>query len=131
MTTQTVSDKRLNELIDMQEYYLTHCDYEMSTRDKKDLSAEFRDMCSALKEYKSLRKIDIAYTLKYAEEAGAACEELEMQKAELIVDAERLADSATSMWIENGCGDKPEWYELHQEVMQKVNNEESMTRSNK
>ena len=81
---------RLNELIDMQEYYLEHCDYEMSTREEKDLVSEFTDMCSTLKELQSLRKIDIDYTLKYAEEAGAACEELKYGIEHAVDDVKKL-----------------------------------------
>ena len=54
-----ISEKRLKELI---ETYIDEAGF---------VREEFaNDNLSALKELQSLRKIDIEYTLKYAEEAG-------------------------------------------------------------
>jgi len=97
-----VKGDRLQELIDMQEYYLTHCDFDMSTRDKKDLLAEFMDMRSSLEELQSLRKIDIAGTLKYAEEAGAAIEELKHGVEEAIKEIEGEAKIPLGLGSDNG-----------------------------
>ena len=63
-------DGRLQELIDMYECHSSCCDVRTAK------FREFNDLLVSLKELQSLRKIDIPGTLKFAEEAAAACEEM-------------------------------------------------------
>ena len=53
------------------------------------------EVVSIAKELQSLRKIDIAYTLKYAEEAGAACEEMKYGIEQAVEEMRKLACGST------------------------------------
>ena len=57
---------------------------------------EYRNIVKALKELQSLRKIDIAHTLKYAEEAAAACEEMKYGIEQVIETIQKYAGGSSS-----------------------------------
>ena len=68
VTDERLSDKELGKWIEIMQGFMTGNNFDKFTCNGQILSA--------LEELQSLRKIDIAHTLKYAEEAGAAIEEL-------------------------------------------------------
>ena len=89
-----VTDKRLQDRIDATQ---KEADQMSDGGGGIGFMQDMFDELSMLKELKSLRKIDIAHTLKYAEEAGAACEEMKHGIEEVMKVIKETGNDATCL----------------------------------
>ncbi len=90
-----VTDERLGEIIK------TNLSLLRRYKENAEIEIGFLEFICLMEELQSLRKIDIAYTLKYAEEAGAVCEEMKHGIEQVLKE---IAYSRNDFYLQQQAG---------------------------
>ena len=93
VTDERLSDKELGKWIEIMQGFMTGNNFDKFTCNGQILSA--------LEELKSLRKIDVPGTIKYAGEAGAACEEMKHGIEQATIEIEKKAKRVVNKYSDD------------------------------